>query len=177
MNPVNPHESAVTVVSLDANTERAKKAANATTCSKLCTYACISLLFILCIGAVLSFVIVDLYFAYNSNSCQSISNTGVGFTLGAWLQVDGYCMLVSVVISLLVSKTPLKFATETVFRLFFLAWTIVGAVMFWHYLGPSGACGKSLSDYMWARLIIGLFGAAASCCDMGKDRADHNVKW
>ena len=36
-----------------------------------------------------------------------------------------------------------------------LAWLIVGSVLFWKHIRPSGLCGGPLNGYMWAVLIIG----------------------
>ena len=36
-----------------------------------------------------------------------------------------------------------------------LAWLIVGSVLFWRHIRPSGLCGGAINGYMWANLIIG----------------------
>jgi hypothetical protein len=113
----------------------------------------------------LPFVICDLYFAYNDISCQYDSNP-VGITLSTWLKtsgfvVTGYLILFLVLVQYSLNNECNKFLLNVIkyiFSGFLLAWIIVGSVIFWKYLEPSGTCNKTISDYMWVRLIIGLVG-------------------
>jgi FtsH-binding integral membrane protein len=58
---------------------------------------------------------------------------------------------------------------QYVYSLFSFAWLIVGCVMFWRYLDPSGNCNSNVSNYMWARLIIGLVGVFFSSQNSKKE--------
>ena len=131
--------------------------------AKTCCFAlCASLIIII---FCLPFIICDLYFAFNNISCQHDLNP-VGITLSTWLQTSGF-IVISYLVSLLV-LIPLSASNECIKCLlniikylitgFSVAWIIVGSIIFWKYLEPSGTCDKSISNYMWARLIIGLIG-------------------
>ena len=39
-------------------------------------------------------------------------------------------------------------------RTFVFSWLIVGAVLFWRDIEPTGKCGKSVDSYIWARQIM-----------------------
>ena len=113
----------------------------------------------------LPLVICDLYFAYNDISCQYDSNP-LGITLSTWLKtsgfaVTGYLVLFLVLVPYSLNNECIKALLNIIkysFSGFLLAWIIVGSVIFWKYLEPTGTCNKAISDYMWARLIIGLVG-------------------
>ncbi len=111
------------------------------------------------------FIICDLYFAYNNISCQHDPNP-IGFSLSTWLAVSGWSMVgflgLFLLLLICLGCKP-KGAIPVVvlqygYSLFAFAWLIVGCVMFWRYLDPSGNCNHDVSNYMWARLIIGLVG-------------------
>ncbi len=113
----------------------------------------------------LPLVICDLYFAYNDISCQYYSNP-VGITLATWLKTSGFAVTSYLILFLILVPHSLNNEcnklllnlVKYIFSGFLLAWIIVGSVIFWKYLEPSGNCNKNISDYMWARLIIGLVG-------------------
>ena len=130
-----------------------------------CAYSCVGITVL----ALLSpFIICDLYFAFGSISCQHDTNP-VGITLSTWLEVAGFSLIGLIGSYVLMVGTiaccqcnpesmiifaPIQWA----FSAFSFAWLIVGCVLFWRYLDPSGNCARDVSDYMWARLIIGLIG-------------------
>jgi hypothetical protein len=109
------------------------------------------------------FTFCDLYYAFNSISCQN-DPTGVGFTLATWLQVLGFYTIGMVVFMTICNLLSFKYECfviiitimEYVSSLFSFAWLIVGCVIFWKYLEPSGNCSSDISNYMWTRLIIGI---------------------
>ena len=109
------------------------------------------------------FTFCDLYYAFNSISCQN-DPTGIGFTLATWLQVFGFYIIGIVVFITICNLLSFKYECFVIIiaimqyasSLFSFAWIIVGCVMFWKYLEPSGNCSSDISNYMWTRLIIGL---------------------
>lgn len=123
-------------------------------------FCCIWFLIIL---FVFPFIFCDLYYAYNSISCQH-DTTSIGFTLSTWLGVAGFSQLVFILsfgltIFLITCCESIEFLLilfQWLYCLLSLSWLIVGCVMFWHYLEPTGNCDNDISYYMWARLIIGL---------------------
>ncbi len=91
------------------------------------------------------FAIVDLYFAYTAPSCQTTTDAGLGFTLGTWLQVDGYTMIGSTLLAVVLLRTPPDVAVGIVCMLFAVAWTVVGAFLFFSSLPSS--CNTPLRNY------------------------------
>jgi hypothetical protein len=107
------------------------------------------------------FIIADLYFAYNDISCQNIIIPYFHFTIGTWLKIDGFILLVwSVVIFFMQIKQLIKnkrfVILSYIIKIFFSVWTIIGSVMFWKYLEPVNICNTVFSNYLWARLVLGL---------------------
>lgn len=115
------------------------------------------------------FTFCDLYYAFNSISCQN-DPTGLGFTLATWLQVCGFYIIGIVVFMTICNLLSFKYECFVIIisimqylsSLFSVAWLIVGCVMFWKYLEPSGNCSSDISNYMWARLIIGIISVSAT---------------
>ena len=107
------------------------------------------------------FIIADLYFAYNDISCQNINVPKLNLTIGLWLKIDGYILLVWTCIvfhtqinMLIINKRFI--IINYIVKLFCSAWSIIGAIMFWGKLEPSNMCNTVFSNYLWARLIIGV---------------------
>lgn len=156
----------VTFADIEAQTPTKQTIVDAPSCfATCCAYSCVGITVL----ALLSpFIICDLYFAFNSISCQH-DLTPVGITLSTWLQVAGFSLIGFIVSFVLMVSTVTccHYNTDSMvlfapfqwaFSLFSFAWLIVGCVLFWRYLDPSGTCERNVSDYMWARLIIGLVG-------------------
>ena len=126
-------------------------------------YAIFSCILCLLIVILFPFIFCDLYYSFNSISCQNDS-TPIGFTLATWLQVCGFYTIGSIIFITLCAVLSLKYECMIIIltivqytsSLFSFAWLIVGCVMFWRYLEPSGNCNSDISNYMWARLIIGI---------------------
>ena len=124
---------------------------------------------------ILPFIFCDLYFAYNDISCQHDSNP-IGFNLSTWLEVSGWsllgfmCLLAMFFVCVGLESNGIVpvVIIQMFYSLFSFAWLIVGCVMFWRYLDPSGNCNSNVSNYMWARLIIGLVGVFLSSCVSNK---------
>lgn len=133
------------------------------------TYICRLFMVVIIIGFILQFCIFDLYFAYNSQSCQSNNDTSFPFTLGTWLKVDGYNFIISYIILIIVNiifnkerekaYVLIKIFTNIV-SYFIIAWTVIGCIMFWKYIEPTETCDSNISYYMYSRLILGIISGA-----------------
>jgi hypothetical protein len=118
---------------------------------------------------IFSFIFCDLYYAYNSISCQHNINP-VGITLSTWLEVSGYSLLALSLISLIntltiecsISCDGIYQMIIWIYRIFSLSWLIIGCIIFWRYLEPYDFCHNNVSNYMWVRLIFGLVGILSS---------------
>lgn len=52
----------------------------------------------------------------------------------------------------------------SVYSLFSLAWTIVGVIMFWSKMNPTGLCEGGVQIYMYIILIMGLISICCNIC-------------
>lgn len=130
-------------------------------------YSTCALLLFIC-----PFVVLDLYYAYNTNDCinQDIQNVDIRITLKTWLLVDGYVLIFGIfmgVIHIIILSCCRELVScfKTVIRVtstFSMCWVIVASIMFWHYLEPNKMCNHSLNTYLWVRLIMGLVGSCIS---------------
>ena len=132
-------------------------------------------------------MICDLYFGYsNQYFCTLLIPSTVSFDLGTWLLVDGYGRLVILILTIIWIVMLIACASResaggilcgsgcyilmiVLYGLFNFAWTIVGAVMFWGAIAPSGLCEISIVIYMYVLLIwsfVGMFFSA--CCNRGR---------
>jgi hypothetical protein len=50
------------------------------------------------------------------------------------------------------------------YSLFALAWIIVGSVLFWGKINPTGVCTGGVHDYMFALLILSYITICCNCC-------------
>lgn len=114
--------------------------------------------------ATLTFPAADLVFAAAPASCyhhERFKNFHV--TLHEWLVVDAVVQLAFVVpfaYVLIACATNQKLMLllsiiRALQHLFIFVWTIVGGVLFWHFLMPRD-CSADVQMYMWTRLIVGL---------------------
>lgn len=119
------------------------------------------------------FLVCDLYYAYRDTSCVYIRSTsfgflpfGIRFSLRVWLQVDGYLILAFILIFLIIGALAWGIPGVQCFygvwewtHIFFIiwrtTWLIVGSVIFWKNINPTGACQRNVKHYMFAVLIIG----------------------
>jgi hypothetical protein len=114
----------------------------------------------------LPFIVPDLIYAYEKTECVTKIPNGFTINLQAWLLVDAYlrlgigCVLFLVAIctcnSLSVGILGLAYSTYLIplHGVFSLVWNIVGSVLFWGKLDPTGICYGPVHDYVFALLII-----------------------
>ena len=116
--------------------------------------------------------------ANGSSVClhQEITKFHIDITLKTWLLVQAYVALaVFILILLCIVLAFISPVVAGVFgalmmcamipiSLFSIAWTIVGAVMFWGELYPAGTCNTGLTVYMFIVLIGGILSACNTCC-------------
>lgn len=122
-----------------------------------------------------AFIVPDLIFAYEGSLCVLSPVEGFSFNLSVWLQVDAYTRIGIVVLLFIVaiiSCISLEKGAKMgicalciimLYSIFALAWTIVGSVMFWGKLNPSGVCFGRVRAYMYALLIISYIGTCCNC--------------
>jgi hypothetical protein len=146
---------------------------------RMCQFAILFLVGLALLSLILSFGLVDLYFAYNDESCVHVFNpASVGFTLATWLKVDGYMIVSYATISVFTRMAGLTIKRlQSTCTIFSLVWIVVGSVMFWNALAPSGLCSDSLFNYMWARLVVGYISGLAVLCFPSNSRSIYSPRW
>lgn len=113
----------------------------------------------------------DLYFAYNSISCQYVNNP-IEITLSDWLKVSGFTgfgfsLLIVIQLACILNANinyfilTVQIIITYIIIVFSFVWLIIGCVIFWHYTMNSN-CDKDISVYMWIRLIIGILSVLLS---------------
>ncbi len=124
----------------------------------------------------LAFIIPSLIYAYQNSACVLTRISGFDLDLKTWLQVDAYTRLGMIGLLLVVAivfcvsfKAGVGLAICVIilmilYSLFALAWLIVGSVLFWGKLKPTGVCTGGVHDYMYALLIISFIGVCLNCC-------------
>ena len=122
------------------------------------------------------FIIVDLYIVNNNSSfCLQENVPGISFNLKTWLEIDavvrigllclfaGLAFLSCCCTGLLKCWVVLFIGLGCIFGFFYLAWLIVGSIMFWGTLNPEETCDREVSDFMWSTLIINLVLVGVGC--------------
>ena len=129
--------------------------------------------FIIFIAAIFvsPFIICDLVFGYNDDSCVDIYPENISFmNMKIYLLVSGYFALSMITIILancfiangnegdnilIIAFLSIIFHIS---RVFLVIWNIIGAVIFWGTLNKQNLCSKSVNAYLFVSLIIKLFG-------------------
>ena len=130
-------------------------------------------MFIIFIAAVFvsPFIICDLVFGYNDDSCVEIYPENLSFVnMKIYLLVSGYfaiSMLTIIMINCFIANgnegdniVIIAFLSILfhISRVFLVIWNIIGAVIFWGTLNKQNLCSKSVNAYLFVSLIIKLFG-------------------
>jgi hypothetical protein len=132
-------------------------------CGKLFVKSCFALVF----TALMSpFIICDMYFALTDTSCIHQSFDKLYITMYNYLYISSIfgivvvCILTSAIMCLDIEKKDRNECGEVcsqlfgwVLKLFGLAWSIVGFVIFWGYMDTS-KCAKPIYNYLLAKFII-----------------------
>ena len=152
-----------------AKTSLIKKDAHAEICGKCCAAFFMT-------SIMSPFIICDLYFAFTDNSCSDQQNK-IDVTMRAYLFVSGIIGLIFITVvnfqicllKLDDNKDKHKNMIERdesfganclklfgyIYRMFHLAWLMVGCIMFWGYMDIS-KCSTAIYSYLLARFIIAI---------------------
>jgi hypothetical protein len=122
-----------------------------------------TVMFTILLAFTLPFIVCNLYYAYNDDSCVTINPDNFGVNLQTYLAVDGIILAVALFVIMLsaycfVKEGPNddhcclytfgKFAT-----IFGMAWTIIGSVIFWKFI-DNKRCDGPVYNYVSAQLVI-----------------------
>ncbi len=137
--------------------------------------SCLGLCVVVCLMIItLPFIICDLYFGFSHQPCVNIKFNNFEMNFKTWLLTCGF-MNISYILYLLIAVLQKEIVAECMtimgkilMGLFSVVWTIIGAVLFWRYIEPNNLCDKSLTTYLWVRLIFGLVGAGTILCSRKK---------
>jgi hypothetical protein len=111
-------------------------------------------------------IFCDLYFANNDNTCVNQKFEKFNVNMYQYLMVSGIygsstlfiinCCVALCDFSKFNDEMTLLFSIlEFISKLFTTSWTIVGAVIFWHFM-DNGSCSNKVYNYLFASLIIKL---------------------
>ena len=133
------------------------------------------------------FVVCDLVFGYNDDSCVDIYPENMSFiNMKIYLLVSGY-LAIGVLSCIIIN---LYFASDNnigenivlvaflsivlyISQVFFVIWNILGAVIFWGTLNKHNYCSKSINTYLFVSLIMKLF---ANFCNIMANKDKKNEK-
>lgn len=133
------------------------------------------------------FVVCDLVFGYNDDSCVDIYPENMSFiNMKIYLLVSGY-LAIGVLSCIIIN---LYFASDNnigenivlvaflsivlyISQVFFVIWNILGAVIFWGTLNKHNYCSKSINTYLFVSLIMKLF---ANFCNILSNKDKKNEK-
>ena len=132
------------------------------------------------------FIICDLVFGYNDDSCVDIYPENMSFiNMKIYLLVSGYLaigLLCCIIINLYfaaddnIGNNIILVAFLSIIlhisQVFFVIWNILGAVIFWGTLNKHNYCSKSINTYLFVSLIMKLF---ANFCNIMVNK-DKNEK-
>jgi len=133
------------------------------------------------------FIICDLVFGYNDDSCVDIYPENMSFiNMKIYLLVSGYLaigLLSCIIINLYfatddnIGENIIKVAFLSIVlyisQVFFIIWNILGAVIFWGTLNKHNYCSKSINSYLFVSLIMKLF---ANFCNIMANKDKKNEK-
>ena len=133
------------------------------------------------------FVICDLVFGYNDDSCVDIYPENMSFiNMKIYLLVSGYLaigLLSCIIINLYFASDDnignniilVAFLSIVLYisQAFFIIWNILGAVIFWGTLNKHNYCSKSINTYLFVSLIMKLF---ANFCNIMATKDKKNEK-
>ena len=133
------------------------------------------------------FIICDLVFGYNDDSCVDIYPENMSFiNMKIYLLVSGYLaigLLSCIIINLYFASDDsignniilVAFLSIVLYisQAFFIIWNILGAVIFWGTLNKHNDCSKSINTYLFVSLIMKLF---ANFCNIMANKDKKNEK-
>ena len=133
------------------------------------------------------FIICDLVFGYNDDSCVDIYPENMSFiNMKIYLLVSGYLaigLLSCIIINLYFASDDnignniilVAFLSIVLYisQAFFIIWNILGAVIFWGTLNKHNYCSKSINSYLFVSLIMKLF---ANFCNIMANKDKKNEK-
>lgn len=143
--------------------------------------------FILGLAYAVTFPIIffDFYFALSDHSCvhQKTTSNGMRIDMYVYLLVSAtYSATILMVLSVgILCATELRREEQMDcinyiggFIILFngictTAWTIVGAVIFWHFI-DSSQCNTNVYNYLYISLLIKLIGVAGTLCNWANNR-------
>lgn len=128
------------------------------------------IIIIMAILFIIPFVGFDLYFAINDNSCVNIYPNNLNINIKLYLLVSGLSSITGIIILIIsliyliykIIKKNITFYYITsniiniVALLYTLIWNIIGAILFWGIIYPSGKCNSDIATYLFISLVIKL---------------------
>ena len=122
-----------------------------------------TVMFTILLAFTLPFIVCNLYYAYNDDSCVTINPDNFGVNLQAYLAVDGIILAVALFVIMLSAYCFVKegpngdhcclYTFGKLATIFGMAWTIIGSVIFWKFI-DNKRCDGPVYNYVSAQLVI-----------------------
>jgi len=132
----------------------------------------------------LPIIFFDFYFALNDRSCihQKSTSNGMRLDMYAYLLVSAtYSATILMILSVsILCATELRTEEQIncinfvggfilLFNgIFTTSWTVIGAVIFWHFIDNS-QCTTNVYNYLYISILIKLIGVAGTLCNWAKN--------
>ena len=139
-------------------------------------------LFMIFFITLFSFPIIfcDLYFANNNTTCVNQKFDKLNVNMYNYLMVSGIYSgsTLFIIICYILYCDLTKFNNDTLFlfsiiefinKLFISSWTIVGCVIFWHFM-DNDSCSNKVYNYLFASLVIKLVCILLTSNSSSKDK-------
>lgn len=128
---------------------------------KMCIYAIIIIF-------LTPLMVCDLYYGFSGDECLDEYPEQIHLNLKKYLLVCGFVSLFSMAF-MIISTRLVSNDKETntiimlvnmgvyfIIGILMLIWNIIGAIIFWQFIFPEHSCNESLSNYLFASIIIKL---------------------
>lgn len=127
-------------------------------------------------------MVCDLYYGFSGDECLDEYPEQIHLNLKKYLLVCGFItlfnMIYMIISTALVSNNDEKNTILMVVSIgisfslgiLMLVWNIIGAVIFWQFIFPEHSCNESLSNYLFASIIIKLVITWASFTSKSSNR-------
>lgn len=113
-------------------------------------------------------MVCDLYYGFSGDECLDEYPEQIHLNLKKYLLVCGFMtlfnMIYMIISTSLITQNDemnmmimvISIGISFVMGILMLVWNIIGAVIFWQFIFPEHSCNESLSNYLFASIIIKL---------------------
>ena len=113
-------------------------------------------------------MVCDLYYGFSGDECLDEYPEQIHLNLKKYLLVCGFMTLFNIIYMIIFTSLishndemnnmimVISIGISFIMEILMLVWNIIGAVIFWQFIFPEHSCNESLSNYLFASIIIKL---------------------